>query len=772
MKLRFSDPNLGRLAIVLLGIVLLWLRFPDFFATPNSKVIEPYADGLKAYTNIEYHARHDSSYTYFEGMNYPYGDHASAAVTQPLISGGIKLISDYAVDITGYTRAIVHFSLLLGILLGAYFLYLCFLRLGVAPLWGVASSLGIVFLSPQIYRFAAHYGLSHLEVLPALFYLLIRLEELHSLKYSLWIAVVLTIFPLIHFYYFAIMVMTISLYFLFGFLRKPTGQRLLRYLLHYSVQIGPPLLFFYFWMYHGNPIADRAARPWGFFHFHAIWEDIVTSTAMPYFEWVNEEVIPIQEGSFEGRGYIGLVALTGLIALFVRWARSGFRAPFVQAGGELRPFLNKLLLASLVLLLLSFGLPFTIPGLGGLLDYTGPYQQFRSVGRFNWPFYYAINLIVFTELWAWVEGAPAAWRWAIGIGAMSLLGFEAYHSATAPDLRLDGIKELQPGHKYTDLPGIDYREFQATVPLPYFNLGTDNFWYENGGTITPLTLILGMQSGLPTTGAALTRTSRGQGLRQLQLVHEPYRVPAVLEDYPNGKPLLLVVSKHQFKEQQDRFGHMLEGTQLLYENDQYALYRLPLEVFEGRVEARVRDIAYTLKADSAQLHAVNGFLSRDSTLNFYYQSFDTLSSERYYRGGGAYAGEVRQRNVLFDGRIPRQYGTGWYAFSAWVYVDVDRLSTSQVQIEEYDPESGAILQQHRTQVFKAFQTLDSNGWALIEMRFIPQRSDSHIRWWITNNEIGAAPLYVDELLIRHEVAELYRQGPNYLFKNNRWYPVN
>jgi hypothetical protein len=166
-------------------------------------------------------------------------------------------------------------------------------------------------------------------------------------------------------------------------------RRFFRYLLHFSVQIGPPLVFFYLWMYHNNPVTDRAARPWGFFHFHSIWEDIVTSKAMPYFGWINEQVIAIQEGGFEGKGYIGLVAVMGLLVLTVRWVRSGFKTSFVQAGGELQPFLNKMMLTSLVLLLLSFGLPFTIRGwrgcwiIQGLISNSGLWVV--STGLFTTP---------------------------------------------------------------------------------------------------------------------------------------------------------------------------------------------------------------------------------------------------------------------------------------------------------------------------------------------------------------------------------------------------
>lgn len=769
MKVSVSDDFFGRSLVLGLGLLLLLLRFPDFFQTPNSHVIEPYADGFKAYTNIEYHARHDSSYTYFQAMNYPYGDHAAAAVTQPLFSSAIKLISDYVVDITGYTRAILHASLLLGILLAAFFLYLILCRLGSVWWFAALAALGIAFLSPQIYRFQSHYGLAHLEVFPILFYLLLRLEEAHSLKYSLWIAVTLFVFPLIHFYYFAIMVMLVSLYFFFGFLRKPSGRRLLRYILHYSVQVGPPLVFFYFWMYHGNTISDRASRPWGFFEYKAIWENMVTSLAMPYFQWIDQSVIPIQQGSFEGQAYIGLVALISLLVLTVRWARSGMKAPFIRVGGDLQPFLSKLFWASGLLLLLSMGLPFVIPGLEGLLEYTGPYKQFRSVGRFNWPFYYAINLIAFAELGAWMKTGTNRWRLGLGIAALLLLGFEAYRSATAPDLRLDEVKELQAGYRYTDIPGIDFREFQAVLPVPYFNIGSENFWYEADGLTMPRTLLLGVQTGLPTTGAALTRTSRGQTIKQLQLINEPYRRPLIFEDFPNDKPLLMLVNSYKYSQEQARYEHLMEGAQLLFDNEHYSLFRLPLSVFEDRIAARVRDIEYRLNADSASLLQAGLFLSPEPSENFFYESFDSLSTPQHYRGGGAYQGDAADKNVLFDGQLPKQYGGGWYTFSAWVFIDADRVGQSWAHIEEYEPESGTVIKQQSFPLFKHLNVFDTNGWALLELPFIPERSESQLRFWIQHKELKGQPLYVDELLIRHSIAELFRRGEGYVFKNNRWY---
>ncbi len=758
----------GPIAVLILMAGLLALLFPDFFQAPNSRVIEPYGDGYKVYAVMEYHARHDSSYTCFEGMNYPYGEHVIPADAMPLLSNTIKFISEQLVDITAYTRGILHISLLLSLLLAALFLYLILERLGSNSWWAVAVAIGLTFLSPQLHRMTSHYGLSYVAAFPILLYLLLRLEESHSWRMSAWIAVAVTAFSLLHFYYFAIFAFFLSFYFLVGFLRRPSLQRLLRYAFHYSIQLLIPLLFFYFWMYHGDAGSGRTDKPWGFFVFHSIWEGVFTSLFQPHFQWVDEHLIKIEEVEFEGMAYVGLVSTIGTLVLLGRWVAGGFRRPIVRAGGQGDNFLNKIFWASVVLLLFSFGYPFTIPGLEGLLDYTGPIRQFRSVGRFNWAFYYVINLIVFLELWEWAQ--KEKWRLAVGVLAVLLLYFEAYQFVSAKDFRLDEVKELEEGQKYTDIPGINYEEFQAILTVPYFNVGSDNIWFHGEGEILPRALTLSVQTGLPTTSAMLTRTPLWQTLKQVQLVLEPYRPPLLLEDFPNDKPLLLMAAHYQFGQQKEKYQHLMDGSQLLYENESYSLYRLPLRNFRERIEARKRRIALTLDADSLALNAYGPFLSREGRQNFYYNAYDSLSSDKAYRGSGGLQGKGNAENVLFDGAIPGQSAGGWYTFSAWMYLGDDLRPRSDVHITEYRREEGGEVQRQGFFAYSHIRVLDSNGWGLLEFRFIPQLADSRIVFSIRNAEIGEGPLYFDELLIRQEVSEIYRRGEDYLWKNNRWFP--
>ena len=100
----------GILSLLFLMVILITVRYGDLMQWSDHKVIEPYGDGFKAYTVIQYHAQYDSTYSFFEGMNYPYGDHAIPAATQPLVSNSLKFLSTIFGDLSKHTIPVVNFS--------------------------------------------------------------------------------------------------------------------------------------------------------------------------------------------------------------------------------------------------------------------------------------------------------------------------------------------------------------------------------------------------------------------------------------------------------------------------------------------------------------------------------------------------------------------------------------------------------------------------------------------------------------------------------------
>src|SRR5690606_34182910 len=106
------------------------------------------------------------------------------------------------------------------------------------------------------------------------------------------------------------------------------------YLVHYLFQIITPLLIFYFWMMFADPVTDRSASPWGFFFYRAYPAGVLTSPFEPHWQWLSEKWLHLRSLDFEARSYIGLVAITGLIALLVRWIRSRYNKEIIVWGEE------------------------------------------------------------------------------------------------------------------------------------------------------------------------------------------------------------------------------------------------------------------------------------------------------------------------------------------------------------------------------------------------------------------------------------------------------
>lgn len=73
--------------------------------------------------------------------------------------------------------------------------------------------------------------------------------------------------------------------------------------------------------------------------------------------------------------------------------------------------MNGVFAAGFALVLIGCGFPFAIPGMEWMVDYLGPFRQFRGLGRFTWIFYYGANLLVFYILWNKSSHYPTDQTW-------------------------------------------------------------------------------------------------------------------------------------------------------------------------------------------------------------------------------------------------------------------------------------------------------------------------------------------------------------------------
>jgi len=757
----------GLLLLVALTAALIYWFFQPYFDDPNNAYFNIYGDGFKNYATVMYHAKHDSTYLHYGGMNYPHGEHVLFTDGQPILANTIKFISRSLTDITDHTVAIINFAMFVSILLCGIFLYLIFTRLKLPVWYGVPVAIGLTFLSPPMFRMEAHYALSYSFVVPMFLYLLLLFEVQKRWLLSAVTAVLLIIVAQLHFYYFALAAALITAYFFFHWLRKINWQTTKTLALHYGIQVIIPLVFLQFWVNWGNEVTDRPGLPFGYLDYRAFWEGIFTGTT-PFWQWLDER-IGIRNLNIENRAFVGSVATIFAVALIFRWLFFRFKKSFLPFGEA--AFIKNLFPAILVILFFACGLPFILPGGDVLLDYLGPFRQFRGWGRFSWIFYFGWNIIVWYSLYRIFTTIEKKWiRYALLVAAFAILGYEAYHTtkrAAREPWRSEALNKaaFEQSEAYW-FKNTDPQQFQAVLPVPYYHVGSENFDFGAPGEVLRLSLIPGLHYNIPSLGVFLSRTSYRQTLAYLPIAFLPYRTYDFVNQLPNKKPLLVVIDRALREQMAYRYdyAYLLRNSELLYLDDVVEVRSLPLEAFDQSHRLWRQDIE--LGWQYAQEHFVRRgkYLLPDSTTQIIHLDFNENNAERIYQGAGAYEAEREAFIPFWKGQLPARENT----LSAWVFVGADQHPRLNFKAWEIHPDGSETLVAHNATRFD-MRVLDRNGWGLIEFGINLSDQQHPVRLELECAQMEVEKIWVDEVLIRPRGKTIFWVAGDKLVYDNFWF---
>jgi len=760
----------GLLVITLLSIIALFFHYRPYLTDPGNSFFNLYGDGFKNYYTVYYHVKHDKNYTHFDGMNYPHGDHVMFTDGQPALANTLKFISQNIVDISDHTIAIMNLAIIFSFLLCSIFLYLILVRLQVAPWFAVLAALGIMLMSPQHFRPIGHYALSYGFVIPLIIYLLLRFEEKPSLKLSALIGVLIWIFGLLHMYFLGIVGMLIGWYFLFSFLQKRTWQQALTLGMHYAIQVVLPFVLIQLWINSSDVIADRPKTPSGFLDYRAHWEGIVTAVHVPYWGWVDKNLIDIRNMTFESEIYIGIVGVIGFLCFLPLLLRK--KAFSVEEGAGQR-FLSRLFPAIAIMLLISLGLPFVLPGMKFLIDYLGPFRQFRGQGRFAWAFYYGWGII----LWYLIYQRIPLWKqnrrvWLLGL-ALLVLAAESYFMSAASFLKPYKDEAHYNKQKFESGPDfwfkdINLLDYQAILPMPYFHTGSENFVVDAQRDAVRFGVMGGWHYGMQNLGVNLSRTSISQTLKLIPLDYLPYRPYAFLDDLPNDKPLLVVLDKAQYFSVPQSSSYLLRFTETIFEDSLVQLRKLPLEAFNKAVDAWRYDIRSGYDGTLQKGITRDGFLLPDSAYQFYYRTFDEIKSPKKYQGKGAFVARGRHRVPFLTFQVPSANNE----CSVWVYLGEDERARMNFKGYEDIGQGKEKLVVHNACKFD-LQVLDSNGWGLVVFPINVSRPGATVRLELECPDMKISEMYIDEFMVRQvgrPQDNIFWRSGDYLVYNNFWFP--
>ncbi|MCB2380009.1 hypothetical protein LGH70_20615 [Hymenobacter sp. BT635] len=733
---------LGMAGVGLAAAGLIAALFSFVLANPDDYFFSAGGDGLQSYFVTTYYALYDSG-AHFSGMNYPFGDNFTYPNLQPLIAWLISVLQRLGIPAAEHTVGITNLVALLSVLVTPMVLYAILRRTRMSVLYAAALALIIGFLSPQIQRLGDHMSLSYACFVPILWYFIIRMQEepLRLRWYGLFVVSSL-LMGFVQPYFLACGSFYLLGHVLVLALRR---NRSVAQLGRMVVAALLPLLLFRAFLWATDPITDRPPNPYGFLTYMATPRGVFT----PYLEplrslWVT--LFKTEEISFESMSYVGLVGtgvliISALLLLGRLWLRR--HKPRRMLGRSLPQHLQTSLWASALLLVFAFAVPFIFPGFEGWVQYLGPLKQFRALGRFAWPFYYALSvysayylyrllryqrqhgvpllalpwlplLLAFWAAEAWINISTKANAVEQGIGAKAYLD-----PATSPVQQMSWA-------------GRQPSDFQAIMPLPYFNKGSDRIDLDGSGASAYQGYKMSLAMGLPVLSTYIPRSSIEQMLRHVQLLSSPLVDKPLLRQFPSDKPILLVVTPDNLSPEEQR---LVSIAKPLLKTEGATLYELPIAALAATSLATERAKAAALLPTLPQRA---GGLYATTDRGIVHDSFDKSPDRRGRLAPGALYEPIEKQTMLYEGPLPTPADTGRYEASVWINGKMD-YGYGFLQIKQFS--GGAQVSEQIADGRLAKEI--AGDWVRMHIIFTPQKNVDRIQVLY-----GSRDLLADDLLIR------------------------
>lgn len=727
--------------VIAFAAITLLLYAPSF-SVWSEHVPGQGEDGAKNFYTLLYHIEHDSSPIWFEGMNYPHGEHVLYTDNQPLVANALKALSVFF-PVGRMLHWLLPALILLSYLLGGWCLWRIMLR-AHAPNWFAAfAATGIMLLSPQLIRLGGHYSLAYAAVIPVLLFLLMGALESSSLKKWLWVVGWIFLSAFLHPYFLIMQSLFVLCLLAFKTIADGRWKAWWRPLV---VGLGPILLFqLVMWL--TDPVTDRPTTPYGFMHYRATWASVFLPLEYDYYKALDIGGALSSEGSY----YIGLFAILGTIFMVIKRLRS-------SAENGASSFSQWVLLASIPVLLLSLAFPFTIWKLDRLVEYLGPLKQFRGIGRFSFVFFYAINLFVAMHLGRWITQQKRPLSYAVGGIALALLLLEGVGLREQVVARThSGTQVFHSAMTPRSHPLFNPNDFQAILPLPYFHIGSENLRTPDIGSFREHAFALSYETGMSLLSVQMSRTSLGQTLQSFQLVTEQIVPPALLaHEHVDERPFLLCVADSASLSGPQK--KLIEHAELLGGYVGYSLFRLPLEAFK---DIRNENRSAALDTNGFTQVSDSMFYS-DSTASFAYEPFEKAPS---FGAFGTYGNEVSRQD--WTDLIPNGYTfqpARSYELSFWLHAAHNTVNT---QLWLWERKGETEVRFEVTELADHVAAVDGE-WLLIAVSLSTEQQGNTLQLML-HRDGPSQNIHYDEVLLRPKDQHLIRQADDRLVRNNRFF---
>ncbi len=732
----------GAFFTLVMTSLIIFLFFHRNIMEANHVSFASAGDGLKSTFGSLYHIQYDSTYWLFEGMNYPFGESVFFTGNQTFLTNFIKLLKDAGLDLSGHVLGILNLWMLFSFAFCALFLYLILAELGLPVWYSVAGSVVATFLSPQWIRMSGHYNLAYAWVIPLALFLLIRFYRKPGYTVSLLFGLFILAILGKHAYFLVMVMLPWAVFWFFLLIRAKSLYGRTAFLVpHLLIQMFIPVLLFGLFTTIHNPAADRTAYPWGFFAYDTRWVSVFLPLLRPYGRWIIV-------GPVKTLGYVGCVSTIVFhlsIALIIyRWIRKGASDAFRVTD---KFMLNVFILSGVLCLLLALGYPFT--WWPPLLNYTGPFRQFRAIGRFVIPFFYIMNIFTLYMLWRWYMNLGRSWFAGIVILALVITGLEAYYTVrNLPGQyynkfeTLNDRENILPDDEWVSRH--DWKQYQAIMPMPYYHIGSENYWIGDGSPVTGESYIVSLKTGLPLNSVMLSRTSISQTLDNLDLYWEPGAGYPILEQFDPDKSILLL--RHRDGNLNQNELRIIGEAVAIDSNRNLIFYRLlpdSLQRVPLEHAAWMRERAVSCMREPTEQRYI-------------FESFDSLEN-------GEFTGEIKNNTEFASCNVP---DSGRFEASFWYEgVGRDLWPRTFLFISLFDT-SSTCYYYSQTDFFRV-TVMREGEWGLISVPLEVNHPGDVLKLTYVNRYLTGGKMRIDRVLVRMEGRDVVLQDGDALLLNNR-----
>lgn len=723
------------LTVVVAGIAA-FVALPDLLLHPDSVVLGIGGDAAKNYYTFIYQSLYGDG-LWFEGMNYPYGEHIIFTDAQPLFSIPLSLLNKF---FSINPIAMMHLLILIGFMLSIVFLYKILLRFATPRLAALVFAVLITMMSPQVFRLTEHFSLSYFCVVPAIFYLLLAYHQERKKKYIILLAVFALIVAWVHPYYLLMVCLWVLLYAVAYLLSKPSEFKLrIRHILPIVGVALLSVIVFQLILILTDPIADRPASPQGILANRTQLSDIVTSQySILGSRLSNLGLVDTVAGRSEGYAYIGIIPILMLVVgLFIAIRNRIATKKYPEAHS-----LDIWLFIAMVMLLIGMAFPFTY--CFSCLDKASFLKQFRAVGRFSWSFYYIVtvlSVVVLNRLFL-VNRSSANRKYYGLVLAVAVIwtidakGYITYLHSIAQDRDKNFVVDNESAlQKLLAKHNLKPTDFQSILSLPYVHIGSEKLGVGAAHTATLLPAFnTALDIQLPIMNVMLSRTSWEQTFRQVKVAGGPYTEKQTLTE--NDKPVLLMVPTDYQANPDEQY--LISTADLIGSYDGVSVYQLSLTKLlakDYQLQQEAKDIVSRLGVSESYSSAA-GFS--------YYNWYDDSVAKDVLFGTGAAVATTANTKLLLSEPFRYAEAGELYEFSIWALVSDENHKSPSFNINCLDSTGNTLA----THVAHGNQTTDNEGmWLRVSKYFTVPEGCSRINVTLLNLP-NPAYLAVDELLIR------------------------